>query len=1213
MKTTILFSADWHIDQSNIRYTLPAVDALVKIARERKPDLVVHGGDYFVHRGSIHPEINWVVRDRLHELAAAAGGRRIVFDAVSMLAISGNHDQVFQHGMHDGLAGAVAVASDQDDIGRGIVTATTATGPRVVIVDGDGGDTGTLSFVLIPTVNKYWLHSQTETEDKLDAGALLDSMVQSLILAEKAQGRTPIVVYHGTFAGARTGNEQVMTAGMDIALPQTAVNGAAIVLAGHIHHAQELDGPGCKIYYPGSIAPLTWNDKKLEPRALLVEVEHDEGGRVQGVDVEAIPLPVVSQMVESEITANACWYELPVADVLDEHVLRSGARAGDRLRLKIAAPGASLSQITDNLLDQLAAKYQLEHIKAIRERSDADRIEFAANRRIGIAEAFCSWLQLQAREDLTDQERGDLIALVRQLEEQVQDEHLDACYDYQPETLRAINWCQYGEFQIDFEELGSLVAIRGANTAGKSNAVRALLFALYKHQVAGDVLRDLIRKGERQAEVVHTFHSHGDRYRIRRVLKRSGERGATAQLFFERGDEDEQKWYPLAEGDARETEQAIRALIGPPELFLATTYAGQADVDGLLDLGPAELRDLLQSVLQRDFAGRQKLIRTWAAYAEKQADRHRTLMERAAGESARAAQLEVDLEVTRGRLAGHQAELAKIDLSALEAALRCAQERAAELRGRLAAIPAADAPVAIRERLATAEKAVVAAQERLAGARAAAAAHAQHLEEEPPTADVGAAEAALAQADTALRETKACHHDEQRKLWERLDSLAAEHRTAHHAWEKAKRDLDFVATQLQDLERRALLIDEVPCGGNDWVHPGAVADPDQYSDELIDMSTCPLLADALSSRNSIETYSEYVRKGESQVQELGAEVQRALEALGKARNEDSQQLDQRHKAEASALQAALDDAKRVAEQARQAEAKRAFWTAQEALLRGKAERAGEYEAAVQEAEARVREAAEAVRAATGSIEARAAAERELSQASLDASAAEKDLGRAQRDEAIAKSAAEQAAADIARLEAQLEAATKAAAEVSEHRTAIAGLERRGRHCSILLDALGRDGVPQLLLEQFALPELRSLVNSYLEETSFSVEIEAQRQLVSGEGKPGVYLTFTDHRGTHPISAASGQQRVALGSALRNALAALHAQALGSRIWLTVQDEGFGALDPENREAAKVTLRRIAKDRRWFLYISHVEGLSEIADNVLEAVSHNGASKLEVVR
>ena len=1209
MKTRLLFTADWHLDQSNIRYTLPAVDALVQVARERKPDLVIHGGDYFVHRGSIHPEINWLVRDRLHELAAAAGGRRIAFDAVSMLAISGNHDQVFQHGMHDGLAGAVAVASDQDDIGRGIVTATTATGPRVVIVDADGGGSGTLSFVLIPTVNKYWLHSQTETEDKQDAGALLDSMVQSLILAEKAAGRDPIVVYHGTFVGARLSNEQVMTAGMDVALPQTAVNGAAVVLAGHIHHAQELDGPGCKIHYPGSIAPLTWNDKKLAPRALLVEIEHDEGGRVQGVDVEAIPLPVVSQMVEHEVSdlprndGSVAWW-------IENEINASGVGSGDRLRLKITAPGEVLTQVTDNLLDQLAAKYQLEHIKAIRERSDSDRIEFAADRRIGIVEAFCSWLQLQAREDLTDEERGVLIALARQLEDQVQDEHLDACYDYQPEQLRAVNWCQYGEFEIDFEKLGSLVAIRGANTAGKSNAVRALLFALYKHQVAGDVLSDLIRKGERQAEVVHTFTSHGERYRIRRVLKRSGDRGATAQLFFEReipmSTIEADYWAPMAEGDARETEQAIRAIVGPPELFLATTYAGQADVDGLLDLGPAEFRDLLQSVLQRDFAGRQKLIRAWEADAEQQAERHRTLLERTAGESARAAQLEADLEVARDRLMYHRAALAKIDLHAFEYVLKRAQERAAELRGRLAALPEPEAPGAVRERMAAAEKAVLAAQERLAGARAAAAAHAQHLATEPPAVDVRATEVAQADADAALRAVVdrqaaalAAHQAADNKL-----ALAKS--DAEHALKKADRDLTHYRDKLEEFERRAGLIDEVPCEGKEWTRDVGEGDQD------VDMGACPLLADAVTARNGLETYRDYILRGEQNVQVCREKLAQAIAALQES-GAEYRKLIEAHKEEKRGLESAASEAKEAVAAARSTDSKRTGWLAQAALLLGRAERVGEYAAQVQEAEARVKELAEAARAAAAASETRAAAERELRQASLDVSAAEVDLGRAQRDEAIAKSAADQAAADIARIEAQLEAAVKAAAEASEHRTAIADLERRGRYCSILLDALGRDGVPQLLLEQFALPELRAMVNGYLEETSFSVEIEAQRQLVSGEGKPGVYLTFTDHRGTHPISAASGQQRVALGSALRNALAALHAQALGSRIWLSIQDEGFGALDPDNLEAAKTTLRRIARDRRWSLFISHVPGLSEIADSVLEAVASNGASKLEVVR
>jgi DNA repair exonuclease SbcCD nuclease subunit len=317
MITRILHTADWHLDQSNIRYTLPPVDRLVEIAEEQDPALVIHGGDYFIHRGSIHPEITWLVRDRLHRLANRS--RR------GLLAISGNHDQVFQAGLHDGLAGAVAIRDDSDDEDNRIQCATTAAGPRVIHESG-------LSFILIPTVNKYWLHAATETEDKLDAGALLTGMVQSLILAEKAAGRDPIVVYHGTFAGATLSNEQVMTAGMDIALPQTAVAGAAVVLAGHIHHAQTLAGPGCEIHYPGSIAPLTWNDKRLEPRALLVEVEHDEAGKVASVHVDPIPLPVVSQMIEYGVLPDDWRLGDSVEEILVGAIKLSGALPGDRLR-----------------------------------------------------------------------------------------------------------------------------------------------------------------------------------------------------------------------------------------------------------------------------------------------------------------------------------------------------------------------------------------------------------------------------------------------------------------------------------------------------------------------------------------------------------------------------------------------------------------------------------------------------------------------------------------------------------------------------------------------------------------------------------------------------------------------------------------------------------------------------------------------------------------
>jgi DNA repair exonuclease SbcCD ATPase subunit len=78
------------------------------------------------------------------------------------------------------------------------------------------------------------------------------------------------------------------------------------------------------------------------------------------------------------------------------------------------------------------------------------------------------------------------------------------------------------------------------------------------------------------------------------------------------------------------------------------------------------------------------------------------------------------------------------------------------------------------------------------------------------------------------------------------------------------------------------------------------------------------------------------------------------------------------------------------------------------------------------------------------------------------------------------------------------------------------------------------------------------------------------------------------------------------------MAELLARGTGSNIWLAVQDEGFGTLDPDNLEIAKTTLRNIAERRGLFVVISHVPGMSEVADHVLRVVDDGGTSRVEVI-
>ena len=112
-------------------------------------------------------------------------------------------------------------------------------------------------------------------------------------------------------------------------------------------------------------------------------------------------------------------------------------------------------------------------------------------------------------------------------------------------------------------------------------------------------------------------------------------------------------------------------------------------------------------------------------------------------------------------------------------------------------------------------------------------------------------------------------------------------------------------------------------------------------------------------------------------------------------------------------------------------------------------------------------------------------------------------------------------------------------------------------------ATTRDGLPFMLLEQFAVPSLRERVNEYLGQTEFRITVETERQTQSGDLRNEIIVQFEDERGFHHLSAASGFQRTAIGIALRAALADLHADATGSEISFAAQDEGFGSMDAEN--------------------------------------------------
>ncbi|UCD02801.1 MAG: SMC family ATPase, partial [Candidatus Aenigmatarchaeota archaeon] len=84
-------------------------------------------------------------------------------------------------------------------------------------------------------------------------------------------------------------------------------------------------------------------------------------------------------------------------------------------------------------------------------------------------------------------------------------------------SVRMKNFKSHEDTRIDFGS--GINVILGENGAGKTSVLEAVSFALFK-EYAGNV-EDLVRRGHEQMYVEVVFTSHGRKYRVTRIRKKS--------------------------------------------------------------------------------------------------------------------------------------------------------------------------------------------------------------------------------------------------------------------------------------------------------------------------------------------------------------------------------------------------------------------------------------------------------------------------------------------------------------------------------------------------------------------------------------------------------------------------------------------------------------------------------------------------------------------
>lgn len=262
MTLRVLHTSDWHLGRSLHEEPLLedqawALDRLVELARDVRPDVLVVAGD--VYDRAVPPaEAVELLDDVLTRLAGLG---------LPVVVIAGNHDSgerlsfgarlLAGRGVH--LRGSVARAHEPVELpGKGFVYALPFVDPDVVRgLEGDDG-----------------IRGHAAATERVVAKARADAATRAL---------PTVLVAHSFVQGAAQtpDSERPIIVGTAGSVPPETVAGFDYVALGHLHAAQSVSGG---VRYSGSLLKYSFAEADHEKGAVLAEVER---GRVT---TRSIPL-----------------------------------------------------------------------------------------------------------------------------------------------------------------------------------------------------------------------------------------------------------------------------------------------------------------------------------------------------------------------------------------------------------------------------------------------------------------------------------------------------------------------------------------------------------------------------------------------------------------------------------------------------------------------------------------------------------------------------------------------------------------------------------------------------------------------------------------------------------------------------------------------------------------------------------------------------------
>ena len=725
-----------------------------------------------------------------------------------------------------------------------------------------------------------------------------------------------------------------------------------------------------------------------------------------------------------------------------------------------------------------------------------------------------------------------------------------------PLRLDLENFLSYREATtIDLSDVGAAVIV-GQNGAGKTSIVEAMAWALFGRG-RGRGPDDFVSAGATVCRVTFEFEQSAVRYRVERQ-REIGKAPKSYLGLFAHADpagiaRPGHEYLPCGGDSIADTQAKIEALVGvDADTWLATSFVAQNDAARFTAMRPAERKDLLADMLQlgvhEQMAEASKLHeRELAGEVGALVQQREALMAIADDEPERRAAY--DIAVARQRAAEEalaSAEQAHSDARASLGTARDAvgafertEQRLAELRGtRQAAF----------ERVVQAIDRAEQAADRAAGEVRRREDRVEYLH-----ASAGLVE--------GLERDATAHTNHVHGLQEQLEaeSRAASDAEAsmRHLVEEAER-IDVETIEIR--KREELLRREGAC---------------YVCEQPVSGETRERLINSLARRQSELAHEQalnnkHQRERRDDVGQRRRAVEHARSGLARGRDAAERTLLAADKARADAEQLA-------AEQVLVIEAHHALDDADDHLSGLRAEREGLLEPTEEELTL-------------------AAQADDIASVRTRLAEAERAEAFAAGDVAIARSTATGNAQLVGSADARLQECSAARWQHGVLLERSGAIIRRRETYSLASQALGRDGIPALIVEN-TLPEIEAEANRLLELLSdgrFSVRIESLRAKKTGGLRETLDIEVLDVTdGTdRPVHELSGGERQSLDLALRIGLARVLASRRGRPMETLILDEVFTALDAGRRQRAVEVLHTLSGEFPTLLVISHLAELAE---------------------